>query len=71
MYLVVNLLEGFNHVDDVLHLGQEPGIDASEGAQPLDGVAGFVIEGCSHGKDPFVSRMRELLGRVEGTKSGG
>lgn len=65
MYLVVDLLEGPDHVDDVLHLGQEPGVNASEGAQPLDGVAGFVVESCSHGKDPLISRVRELLGREE------
>ena len=63
--LVVDRLELFDHVDDILHLREEPRVDPSQGAQPRDGVVLTVVESSCHSKDTFVSWVDQLL-KVEG-----
>ncbi len=57
----------FDHIDDILHLPQEPRIDSSEGAQLAHCVVGAVVEGSSHSKDTLICGVTQLLqgGRVE------
>ena len=64
--LVVDGIEFLHHGDDVVHLTEEPRVDAGEGPEVLHGVGLTVVECGCHGKDTLVRRISELLSMGEG-----